>query len=260
MMMSQAAINRRQSYKDNFCNGFQKQNSAVMDGGSFTAIGEKKVMRCDSEAILGDIVAHFIAQQECKLTDLLPVEKRQLDPLFTIPQHAKVFFEPITIERGSLAQADQCIESSVAFHRDLKAGLGLTFRDMPDRHILILVFNGADHVQVFKKFTEVATAHDITGTAVFLPSDVCTTWQVYVELEQLTKERQRIEAERDQRIIEAQERTKALESKANKFLLTIAQVLGELNADEEAVLKATRGVSIAELKKTFPEELKCFWV
>lgn len=206
--MSSATSARGKEFEDNFCDGFVLKNADHMFEGKFQHQGE--IIYDSSKNPLGDIDGHYISVTDKLLIDLLPTSVGITDRSFVVPANFNVYFELTTTEGQTLQRDDNYyIEKKCKFHQKLLNGCSPD-HDIPYNHLLILIFNGADHINVAKKFSELCTNYGLKGISVFVSNSVVSAWSAAqtAEVERVRAEQERVRAEQE-RVRADQERMRA---------------------------------------------------
>ena len=178
--MSNATSIRGKQYSSSFIEGFRLQNSQYMLGGDF--IFSEFIVKRDGQ-ILGDIDAHYVSTADKLLKELLPKTIGLLrNNSFLIPNNTNVFIELTTTEGQNLVKADNnYIERKIKFYDKILRAEADNF-NAPANHILVFIFNGADHTLVEDKFQSFAKNYGINGVTIYVGNDAMLTWRVDLEL------------------------------------------------------------------------------
>lgn len=178
---------------ENFRSGFQRQNYRVMVDGNFTVCdtkvyGKTKSGRRNRDIILGDIDGCYISAERTSLRQLLPSSHRLSDYDFVIEDGDHVFFEVTALPNNYVWKTHlEDIEKKVIFHSQIIRNKAFHWDIDHTKHVLILVYNGADHVKVDATFKNLCNAWGIRGATVYLASDVLCQWNLWLQLKETKK-------------------------------------------------------------------------
>jgi hypothetical protein len=171
-----------ENHKHNFRIGFQHQNKGNMIEGTF--------LSCDSivkgntglvTQITKDIGGYFVSNTNIYLRELLPTPCNLLDYNFIIDNEEHVFFEIIT-QHGMWKNPTEFIKSKIDFHKhnnkDFKWNIDSS------KHVLILVYNGADSVIIGRIFRKLCSLNDVRGTIAHISYDTISHWDLLLQIEE----------------------------------------------------------------------------
>lgn len=153
---------------------------------------------------VGDIDAMCVITADTLLADLFPVGNGALsvgNPGLVIPSGTLLFFEVTKVKGNDLQDAKNgYIAKKVAFHAKIQAGeTTFPMSLLVDRSniMLVLVFNGADHVNVSKKLYQLCSDASIVGTSVYASEVAILQWDWWLEAveQRRVAEEQRLVAE-----------------------------------------------------------------
>jgi hypothetical protein len=176
----------REKHKENFRLGFVHKNKYCMAGENFSlcenVVQNKSYKgRRELPELLQDIGVYFVSNTAVFLRELLPCPNNLLDYNFTIEKGDHVFFEISTQFCNVWDNPTEYIKAKIDFHK--KSNWNYNWDIDSDKHLLILVYNGADSVFIGKIFSKLCKSNGIRGTIVHISYDTVSHWDLTLQIE-----------------------------------------------------------------------------
>jgi hypothetical protein len=178
-----------ENHKNNFRIGFQHQNKSKMTGGNFLSC-DKIIVKGKTEKNtqliqqnIRDIGGYFVSNSTIYLRELLPNPYNLLDYNFTIEEDDNVFFEIITQQHGNIwNNPTEFIKSKIDFHK--QNNKDFEWNVDSSKHVLVLIYNGADSVVIGKKFRNLCSLNAVRGTIVHISYDTVSHWDLLLQIDE----------------------------------------------------------------------------
>lgn len=176
-----------ENHKNNFRVGFQHQNRHNMIGNiflPFNDIAHSKTKKSEDSLskISKDMGGYFVSNTTVYLRELLPNPNKLLDYDFIIEKDDHVFFEIVTQQGNVWKNPTKYIKSKIDFHKqDNKV---FKWDIDKNKHVLILVYNGADSVVIGKIFKKLSSLSKIRGTIAHISYDTVSHWELLLQIDE----------------------------------------------------------------------------
>jgi hypothetical protein len=172
-----------EKHKENFRVGFLHKNKHCMAGEKFSlcenVVQNKSYKgRRELPEFLQNIGMYFVSNTTAVLRELLPCPNKLLD---SIEKEDHVFFEITTQFCNVWENPREYIKAKVDFHK--KNNWNYNWDIDSDKHVLILVYNGADSVIIGKIFSKLCKSNGIRGTIVHISYDTVSHWDLTLQIE-----------------------------------------------------------------------------
>lgn len=175
-----------ENHRENFRKGFQHQNNSKMVGGVFLPCND--IVKGNTEKnkqllqkITSEMGGYFVSNTTIYIRELLPSPYNLLDYNFIIDEEEHVFFEIITQPHGNVwKNPTQFIKSKIDFHKqnikDFKWNID------SNKHVLILIYNGADSVVIGRIFRKLCILNGVRGTIANISYDTISHWDLLLQI------------------------------------------------------------------------------
>ena len=179
-----------ETHKNNFRRGFLHQNKFKMSGGFFSHFNDIVHEKTDKYKHtllqdINDVGCYYVSNTDIYLRELLPNPNNLLDYNFLIQKEDHVFFEVITQHGNVWVNPTDYIKSKIEFHK--QDNKNFKWNIDSGKHILILVYNGADSVVVGKIFKKLCSDNNVCGTIAHISYDTISGWDLTLQIEEWRK-------------------------------------------------------------------------
>ena len=176
-----------ETHKNNFRTGFQHQNKRNMVGNIFLPFNDivhsKTKKSEDSLSKMSkDMGGYFVSNTTVHLRELLPNPNKLLDYDFIIEKDDHVFFEIVTQQGNVWKNPTEYIKSKIDFHK--QDNKYFKWNIDKNKHVLILVYNGADSVFIGKIFRKLCSLNKIRGTIAHISYDTVSNWELLLQIDE----------------------------------------------------------------------------